>query len=450
MKALVFDSKIEQWENSRGFAKVEIPAPRIDEKKNPQDKHAVLIKVYYAGVCGTDRGIWYRQAFREQILGSIEAENIPLPQSLPTRGREVRGEKVEENAGKSGIIPSPRGGGQGRGEKTYRIIGHEFFGEVVKVGSQVSRVKKGEFVSCESHVVCNQCFQCRRGQKNVCTNEKILGISHDGAFAEYIKVPEHIVWPTDLSKIRPEVAAMQEPFGNAVHAASKADLRGKTVAIFGLGPIGLFEVLVARGLGAKNIIGVEPNPKAIEMAKNLGIDYVIPLKVHPHPTSPLKGEENAGKSGIIPSPRGGGLGRGETEYWHNPEITDEIMKITGGLGVDVSFEMAGFNSSVNNAIFSTRRGGDVILFGIKNGDFVFENYNRLIVYGLTMHAVIGRQVWETWETTKKLLEDRSNKIQEKMFKVILQEGRGTIIHIDDYEKETFAKNFEEPKLLIEF
>src|SRR6185369_12210556 len=108
-------------------------------------------------------------------------------------------------------------------------------------------------------------YNCLRGQKEVCTKEKILGISHDGGFAEFAKVPGHIVWKTNTAKIRPEVAAMQEPFGNAVHAASKVDLKGKTVAIFGLGPIGMFLALVARGLGAASIIGVEPNPLAIDM-----------------------------------------------------------------------------------------------------------------------------------------------------------------------------------------
>jgi len=116
------------------------------------------------------------------------------------------------------------------------------------------------------------------GQKNVCTNEKILGISVDGGFAEFVKVPIHVVWKTDTSKIRPEIAAMQEPFGNAVHAASKIDLKGKSVAIFGLGPIGMFLTLIAKGLGASTIIGIEPNPVAEDMSKKLGIDYVIALR----------------------------------------------------------------------------------------------------------------------------------------------------------------------------
>src|SRR3989338_10364591 len=241
MRALVFDTTLGSWDNTRGFELRDVPEPVLDEKKNPTDADKVLLKVHYAGICGTDRGIWSRAAFKDQILQSIKAEG-----------------------------------------KEYRILGHEFFGEVAKLGSKASSaapypLKVGDFAAPESHVVCNKCFQCLHGEKHVCTNEKILGISHDGGFAEFVKLPAHIVWKTGTSEIRPELGAMQEPFGNAVHAASKVPLKGKTIAIFGLGPIGLFLTLVARGLGAQTIIGIEPNPVSIDMAKRLGIDYVIPL-----------------------------------------------------------------------------------------------------------------------------------------------------------------------------
>ena len=355
----------------------------IDETHNSADADSVIIKVNYAGVCGSDRGIWFRQAFGDHITQSLEKEQ----------------------------------------EKKYRIIGHEFFGQVVRVGSRVTHIKPDDFVACESHVVCNQCYQCNRGEKHVCTNEKILGISLDGGFAEYAKVPAHAVWITNVRHIRPEVAAVQEPFGNAVHAASKTDLKGKTIAIFGLGPIGLFLTLIARGLGASRIIGVDPNPVAREMAKKLGIDEAISVA----------SDDSA------------------SPWRHNPAVAQTIMKMTNGVGADVSFEMAGVNSSVNNALYSTRRGGDIILFGIKQGDFVFEDYNRLIVRGITMHAVIGRRIWETWEITRGLLEDSSNHIQEKIFDVILKQGNGTILPIADYTKEVFEKKMlEHPKILLKF
>ena len=407
MKALVFDKSKFDWETSRGFELVDIPEPVLDEAKNKADANYVIIKVHYAGVCGTDKGIWNRQAFKEAILNSIHAEET---QNLTRKDAE---------------------------RKSYRIIGHEFFGEVKEVGSKVKNIKKGEFVACESHVVCNQCYQCLRGQKEVCTKEKILGISHDGGFAEFAKVPSHIVWKTDTSKIRPEVAAMQEPFGNAVHAASKVDVKGKSVAIFGLGPIGMFLTLIIKGMGASSIIGVEPNPIAAEMAKKLGVDYVILLKSES--TNGIRiNKSTTDKTNQKP-------------YQHNTEVTDEIMKITKGVGVDVSFEMAGFNSSVNNCLFATRRGGEIILFGIKTGDFVFEDFNRMIVRGVTMHCVIGRQLWKTWEATRSLLEDTSNGVQEKLFNVILDRGHRTILPISEYTKERFEDMmFKHPKFLIQF
>ncbi len=363
---------------------MDVETPILDEKKASKDANSVIIKVRFAGVCGSDKGIWGRTAFGEQILHSLKAEG-----------------------------------------KKRRIIGHEFCGNITATGADVKKkfgLKPGDFVSCESHVVCNQCYQCRRGQKNVCTREKILGISYDGCFAEYIKVPAHIVWKTDKKKIRPEVAAVQEPFGNAVHAASKANLKNQTVVIFGLGPIGLFLLLAARGLGAKKIIGVEPNPKTIAMAKKLGIDAVIKL-----PPKKIK----------------------EHDHAHDPAVVKQIFKLTGGIGADVSFEMSGFNSSVNNAVMSTRRGGDVILFGIKSGDFVLENYNQLIVRGQTLHAVIGREVFGTWQTTRRLLENRKNGIQDKIWKVILDRGRGTILPIAGYTPAKFERLLaEHPKFLI--
>lgn len=395
MKALVFDKSKNDWETSKGFELVDISEPVLGEG----DEDKIILKVAYAGVCGTDRGIWNRQAFKEQILNSIDAENQPLSPSTS-----------------SGHSPQVLG----RAIKSWRTLGHEFFGEVMEAGKSVKDIKKGDFVACESHVVCNKCIQCLNGQKNVCTNEKILGISVDGGFAEFAKVPAQVAWKVDAGKIRPEVAVLMEPFGNAVHAASKVDFKGKTIAIFGLGPIAQFLVLIARGLGAKTIIGIEPSDEAIEIGKKLGVDETI--KIAP------------GK-----------------DFYSDKSVIRKIIQLTNGLGVDVSFEMAGFNDSVNNAIASVRRGGEVILFGLKTGDFVFEDYNRLVMKGITMHCVAGRQIWGTWEITKKLLESSENGIAEKLWSVLLNNGNGTILPIEEYDKEKFEEMMKNnPKILLKF
>lgn len=381
MYALTFDIK-DGWESSRGFKKMELPTPTLIE---PMEGESVVIKVQFAGVCGSDRGIWFRESFRDMIFESLQRE-----------GKEVR------------------------------LVGHELFGEIVGIGSSVEEkygFHLGDTVSAESHVTCGRCFQCHNGELNVCTEEKILGISCDGCFAEYVKLPAKVLWLTDPTRIRPEIACMQDPFGNAVHACTKVDLRGKKVAIFGCGPIGLFSILVARALGASMIIGVEPSQANAHLAKELGADLVIDISKEVKPTP----------------------------WGHDEAVVKTIREHTKGAGVDVALEMAGYNSSVNNAIQSVRRGGDVILFGLKSGDFTLQQFDRMIVRGVTLHSVIGRQIFKTWYVTKGLLEDTSNGIQDKLWKWVLKEGHDTIVPFADFEPAEFERKLlSHPKIVIQF
>ena len=380
MKALVFDKSKLSWEDSRGFEKVEVLDPIINEQQNPSDANYIIIKVMYAGVCGSDRGIWNRTAFGDQILKSLEKE-----------------------------------------KNDVRIIGHEFFGEIITVGSNVGSLKIGDKVAFESHLICKKCFQCKNKQENVCSNQLILGISHNGGFAEFAKIPAYVAWKTDINKIRPEIAVLQEPFGNAVHAASKVNIKDKSVVIFGLGPIGFFLLLILKHLGAKIIIGVEVNEKAIKIAKDLGIDHIVKIK----------------KS--IDS----------KDYSYNKEVVKKIIEITGGLGEDVAFEMAGANNSLNNCIKSVRRGGDVVLFGLKNANFIIEDFTEIVMKGITLHSVAGRQVWKTWEMTKNILEN--NNIQDKLWNIVLEGGNETIVDFKDYNKDLFEKKMaEHTKILLKF
>lgn len=381
MKALTISTQ-ESWENTKGFVQRELPTPTITE---PADAESVIVRPQFAGVCGSDRGIWFRTAFKDMIFDSLARE-----------------------------------------QKTTRIVGHEMFGEIIAMGSAVGTkygFQVGDTVSAESHVTCGKCFQCHNGELHVCTEEKILGISIDGVFAEYAKLPAKVLWLTDPKKIRPEIACMQDPFGNAVHACTKVDLRGKRVAIFGCGPIGLIAVLVARALGASMIIGIEPNKEHAALAKSLGADLVIDL---PKPSA-------------------------DRPWEYDATVTKTILDATHEIGVDVAMEMAGFNSSVNNCIHSVRRGGDVILFGLKSGDFTIPQFDRMIVRGVTLHSVIGRQIWKTWYTTKTLLEDTSNKIQEKLWTLMMREGSDTIVPFASYDPVQFEKQLvAHPKIIIRF
>ena len=384
MQALVYDRRVDPWEQSRGLRKLEVPRPRLDPAHDPRDASAVLIRVLYAGFCGSDRGIWFRKSFRGMIHDSLDAE------------------------------------GQDR-----RITGHELLGEIVEVGGRAASkygYAIGDIVSTESHIICGTCHQCQVGDTHVCAEDKIIGISLDGCFAEYIKLPAKALWRTDLTRIRPEVAAVQEPFGNAVHACTKVDLRGKSVAIFGTGTIGLFAVLVARGLGAGRIVGIEPDAANAERARRLGCDEVIVPDV-----------------------------TGADPIRHDPTVARRVREATNGLGADVSLEMAGFNSSLNNAIASTRRGGDVILFGVRDGAMTIEDYGRLVMNGQALHAVVGRRIFETWTITRSLLEDHSNGIQDAVWDVILNQGRQTLVDIRDWEKERFEATIScWPKAVLRF
>src|SRR3954464_7203107 len=130
---------------------------------------------------------------------------------------------------------------------------------------------------------------------------------------------------------------------------------------------------------------------------------------------------------------------GDKPHASDTELTDRIRKLTDGVGVDVALEMTGINSSVSNAIHAVRRGGDVILFGLKSGDAIIENFDRLIVDGVSLHSVIGRRIFETWHITRHLLESRDPNIHDLIWEVILRRGEGTMFNFQDYDQETFEK-----------
>jgi len=390
MRALVYDRARDPWEESKGLRMEEVPAARLDERADYHDRSRVLIKPRFVGFCGSDRGIWFRRAFKDMILGSLDKEAKQM-----------------------------------REERPRRIIGHELFGEIVAVGSDAKRsfgLEVGDLVAAESHIYCGACYQCRVGDAHVCADDLIIGISYDGAFGDYVKLPAKVIWRTNINKIRPEVAAVQEPFGNAVHACTKVNLRGKRVAIVGCGTIGLFAVAIARALGASYIVGIEPVQSHAAMARKLGADVVL---------------EPAMKSA--------------DDYEHDPDLASDVRKLTDGVGVDVVLEMSGLNSSVNNAIHIVRRGGDVILFGLKSGDAIIESFDRVIVDGIAMHSVIGRRVWETWHITRHLLESRDPNIHDLIWEVMLNRGDGPIVDFDSYKPDSFEERIQTfPKVVFKF
>src|SRR6185295_10438762 len=176
------------------------------------------------------------------------------------------------------------------------IPGHEFCGEVVAYGNEVTSVKEGDFVSAEMHVACGKCLQCRTGEAHICQFVKIIGVDADGAFAEYVRIPESNIWKLDPA-IPQEYASILDPLGNAVHTVLAGEIAAKTVAVTGCGPIGLFSIAVARAVGASTVFAIEVNQYRRRIAQQMKADFVLD-----------------------PS---------------NDDVTKIVMEQTGGLGVDV-------------------------------------------------------------------------------------------------------------------
>src|SRR5664280_3402184 len=196
-----------------------------------------------------------------------------------------------------------------------RIFGHEMAGRVVAHGPNLrsrSQIPLGTLVAAETHLVDQSCYQCRTGREHVCANLRILGVDMDGAFAQYIALPAHNAWPSE--GLSPEIAAIQEPLGNAVHAAFVEELAGHTVVVTGCGPIGLMAVAICKFAGASRVFATDVMPHRRDMAARMGADCVL---------------DGAG------------------------DVVAEIRRETGGTGVDVVLEMSGAESAIHQAFEMT-------------------------------------------------------------------------------------------------
>jgi threonine 3-dehydrogenase len=246
-------------------------------------------------------------------------------------------------------------------------LGHEFAGTVVAAGAGVKHAAEGDYVSAESHVTCGSCFQCRTGHAHMCESTRILGVDRDGAFAQFVAVPESVLWQNDRAKLPPEIATLQEPFGNAVFATSDVDLMGRSVAVLGCGPIGLFAIAIARAAGAALVLAADRTPLRLELAKRMGASAVVDVDA----------------------------------------VLDEagwFLEHHEGLGFDVVFEMSGSGRAVADAFRIARNGGRVVLFGIPDRPVAIDVAESLIFKNLEVHAVSGRRIFETWYRTRWLLE----------------------------------------------
>jgi threonine 3-dehydrogenase len=245
------------------------------------------------------------------------------------------------------------------------IPGHEFCGEVVACGDEVTSVKQGDFVSAEMHVACGKCLQCRTGEAHICQNVKIIGVDADGAFAEFVVIPESNIWKLDPS-IPLEYASILDPLGNAVHSVLAGEIAARTVAITGCGPIGLFAIAVARAVGASQVFAIETNPHRRNIAAKMKADLVLDPATQ--------------------------------------DVQTEILERTGGLGADIVLEMAGQPQAIRTAFDIVRRGGRISLLGLTSKPISLNFSEDIIFKGITVQGINGRRMYQTWYQMTALLK----------------------------------------------
>jgi threonine 3-dehydrogenase len=278
-----------------------VPVP----EPGPND---VLIKVRKSAICGTDVHIWNWDHWAQKT--------IPVPM----------------------------------------VTGHEFSGEIAELGSAVTKFHVGERVSGEGHIVCGKCRNCRAGRGHLCHNTLGVGVNRPGSFAEYVCIPEHNVVSIP-DEVPDEIAAIFDPFGNAVHTALSFDLVGEDVLVTGAGPIGIMGAMVAKRSGARKVVITDINPVRLDLARKCGIDFVV----------------DASKEDLA-----------------------DVMKTIGMKeGFDVGLEMSGAPPAFRSMIDTMNNGGKIAILGIAPDGFGID-WNKVIFKMLTLKGIYGREMFETW------------------------------------------------------
>jgi len=300
-----------------GFLLADVPVPEIGAGE-------LLVRVEKAGLCGTDHHIYDWDAWAQHRV------------------------------------------------KPPLVVGHEFMGTVAAVGSAVRSVRIGERVSAEGHIADLTCLLCRTGQAHICERVKIIGVDRDGAFAQYVAIPEYNVWRLDPA-IDDVVAAILDPLGNAVHTVMAAGVSVKSVVITGVGSIGLMAIPVARAAGATSVFAIDVNPAKLEIARQLGADAAF-----------LATQD---------------------------DLVAEIKQRTRGDGADVLLEMSGSGAAIDLGLQMLRNGGTAALLGIPADNVNLNLAERIIFKGLTVLGINGRRMFETWYQTEALI--RSGRVDPR-------------------------------------
>ncbi len=261
--------------------------------------------------------------------------------------------------------------------KTPRIIGHEYVGEIVEIGANVKNWHIGDIVSGEGHIVCGKCRNCLAGNGHLCKETVGVGVNRDGAFAQYLVIPQENVRRCEKN-IPEEMYSIFDPFGNAVHTALSFDLTGEDVLITGAGPIGIMAAAVCKFVGARHVVITDINDERLKLAKTLGIKYAV----------------NTAKTDL-------------------QTFMDEI-----GIkeGFDVGLEMSGSEIAFNSMIDCMIHGGRIALLGLLKSDTKID-WSKIIFNGLIIKGIYGRQMYETWYKMSAMLQgglDISNIITHRL------------------------------------
>ncbi len=247
---------------------------------------------------------------------------------------------------------------------TPMVVGHEFVGEIVEVGSNVNDFRTGQLVSGEGHVVCGRCRNCMAGRRHLCAHTSGVGVNRPGAFAEYLVLPMSNVWE-HRPDIDLDIAAIFDPFGNAVHTALQFDLLGEDVLITGAGPIGALAAAVCKRAGARNVVITDVNPYRLELAKKMGASRTVDVS--------------------------------------RESLNDVKKELNMSEGFDIGLEMSGNAQAFNEMIANLCHGGKIALLGIP-GDETVIDWNLVIFNMLTIKGIYGREMYETWYKMSVLIE----------------------------------------------
>ena len=292
-----------------GLVMTEVPEPEIGIND-------VLIRVDRTGICGTDLHIYDWNSWAE--------ETVPVP----------------------------------------LVIGHEFVGEIVEIGSNVSDFRPGDVVSGEGHVVCGRCRNCMAGRRHLCAFAKGIGVDRPGAFAEFISLPMTNVWHHDPAIDR-DVASIFDPFGNAVHTALQFPVLGEDVVITGAGPIGLMAAAVVRHAGARHVVITDVNPYRLELAAKMGVTLALDVR--------------------------------------ESSLADAQAELGMKEGFDVGLEASGQPAALHEMLANLSHGAKVALLGIPDEPFDVD-WKTVIFDQLTLKGVYGRQMYETWYMMTVMLQ----------------------------------------------